>query len=214
MSDAAPFELHLLNAAGQLRPVVSFLQTRIRAAHEEACRPLPLGPLDIVARAGSGVVAGKGHIGWTPSAHVIYVTVDPDDPDLLTDRDRSFERLMAHEFHHAARWAGPGYGSTLGAALVTEGLACRFVREVYGPPPEPWETSVGSYELKGHAERAIAEWDRPGYDHASWFHGAGDLPDMLGYALGAWLADRYFDAHPDESAAGSVHASADQFRPT
>ena len=27
------------------------------------------------------------------------------------------ERMFAHELHHAARWNGPGYGSTLGEAF-------------------------------------------------------------------------------------------------
>ena len=213
MTDAPPFELHLLNAAGQLRPVVSFLQSRVRSAHEEACRHLPLGPIDIVAQSGTKVIPGKGHVGFAPSAHTIFVTVDPDDPALLADQNRSFERMLAHEFHHAARWAGPGYGTTLGGAMASEGLACRFVREVYGPPHEPWETAVGSYEIKNRMTTAEAEWDKSDYDHARWFFGSGDLPDGLGYAMGAWLIDGHMTDNPEDSAAALVHAPAGRFRP-
>ncbi|MES0476805.1 MULTISPECIES: DUF2268 domain-containing putative Zn-dependent protease [Citrobacter freundii complex] len=41
--------------------------------------------------------------------------------------------------HHAARWQGPGYGSTLGEALVSKGLADHFSLELFGGEPELWE---------------------------------------------------------------------------
>jgi uncharacterized protein YjaZ len=34
-----------------------------------------------------------------------------------------FPRTIAHEWHHLARWRGPGYGETIAEAIISEGLA-------------------------------------------------------------------------------------------
>ncbi|QFU10023.1 hypothetical protein PARPLA_00414 [Rhodobacteraceae bacterium THAF1] len=208
-----PLEIHLLNATGRLRPVVSFLHSRIRAAVEETARHLPLGPLDVVVEAGPRVIPEKGAVGYTPHANAIFVTVDPDNPALVADENRAFERMIAHELHHAVRWTGPGYGTHLGEGLISEGLACRFVREVYGPPFEPWEKAFHPFDLAPHRDAALERWDKA-YNHPRWFMGTGDLPRWLGYSLGTDLVERHLADHPHDSATGLVHADADRFRPS
>ena len=43
---------------------------------------------------------------------------------------------LAHEIHHSRRiLAGPGYGTTLGEAIVTEGLAVAFEHEAFPSAP-------------------------------------------------------------------------------
>lgn len=43
---------------------------------------------------------------------------------------------VAHELHHARRWAGPGYGHTLVKVPISEGLAQWHEHtERGGPPP-------------------------------------------------------------------------------
>ncbi|WP_411911731.1 DUF2268 domain-containing putative Zn-dependent protease [Rhodovulum sulfidophilum] len=98
------------------------------------------------------------------------------------------ERTIVHELHHALRWRGPGYGRTLGEALVTEGLAGHFAQQLYGGPPEKWESSLDAEGLAQAESDAAAAWDDEAYDHAAWFFGTaphdGDTPSDM-----PWLAD-------------------------
>nr|WP_274517589.1 DUF2268 domain-containing putative Zn-dependent protease [Pseudomonas sp. GM18] len=64
------------------------------------------------------------------------MTLDPDNPNLLPSlRTGTLHRQIVHEVHHCLRIAGPGYGWTLGEALVSEGLAGQFVRHLLGKRP-------------------------------------------------------------------------------
>ena len=126
--------------------------------------------------------------------------------------DETLERTVAHEYHHALRWAGPGYGTRLGAALVTEGLAGHFVRELYASPPEPWEASLSEDALAPWRAEAAALFDARGYDHPKWFFGAEDHPVWLGYTLGYDMVGRHLAAHGEQTAFGLAHAPHGDFR--
>jgi len=142
---------------------------------------------------------------------VIYVTVDPENPVLRANPAMSLERMLAHELHHSARWDGPGYGATLGEALVSEGLAGHFAQEVFGGAPEPWESLPVSV-LRAHASKAQADWPNPDYGHAAWFFGSSEFPRWLGYSLGYQLVGRYLDAHRDTRASTLAQAAAEAFQ--
>ena len=212
MTAAPPaLTLHPCNARGALDGCLSWLTDSLRATHARAAAFLPLGPLDVVLRAGREVIAEKGHLGLAPGPGIVILTVDPENPALAENAAESFERMFAHELHHAARWDGPGYGSTLGAALVTEGLACHFVQELFGLPHEPWEVAVPE-ALADHRETLRTLWADPGYDHAEWFFGTGGYPKWLGYSAATQLVARYFAEHPTATAAALAHAPPDHFR--
>ncbi|RVT85853.1 peptidase [Rhodobacteraceae bacterium CCMM004] len=208
----ADLTLHLMSARGALDGLEEWLRQSIRAAHAACADRLPLGPLDLAVMAGRRVVPEKGHLGHAVGPGLVFVTVDPDNPALRANADRSLERMVAHELHHAARWDGPGYGDTLGAALVSEGLAGRFAREVWGDVPEPWE-DLPAELVRAHLAQADAAWDARGYDHGAWFFGTGTLPRWLGYSMGYRLVCRHLEARPGTSAASLAHVAADAFRP-
>ena len=55
------------------------------------------------------------------------MTLDPDNPNFAASLEGgAVHRHIVHEVHHCLRMAGPGYGWTLGEALVSEGLAGQF----------------------------------------------------------------------------------------
>ncbi|AJE47661.1 DUF2268 domain-containing protein [Celeribacter indicus] len=201
---------HVLDARGHLSGDRDWLLDRLRAAYASAAPLLPLGPLDVVLRAGDRVIPEKGHLGYAPEAGRIEIVVDPANPALRDNRAASLERMFAHELHHAARWEGPGYGATLGEALVSEGLAGQFSYALYGPPVEPWD-ALPMNEVRAHFDRAAEDWTS-GYDHARWFFGTGDLPRWLGYSIGYLLVGRLLSTAAGLSAAGLVHAPALRFR--
>ncbi|WP_256390362.1 DUF2268 domain-containing putative Zn-dependent protease [Pseudomonas yamanorum] len=86
---------------------------------------------------------------------------------------------VVHEVHHCLRMAGPGYGWTLGEAMVSEGLAGQFVRRVLGSQPELWERALAPEELlSSPVELQLLQATY--YDHSEWFFGTGTRPRWLG----------------------------------
>lgn len=165
----------------------------------------------MIVKAGRDVIPEKGHLGYAPEQGLIYVTVDPENPLLQQNLSQSLERMLAHELHHSSRWDGPGYGKTLGEALISEGLAGHFAQEVYGGPREPWEQLTAS-SLRPYGLKAHAEWDCVNYNHAEWFFGSQNFPRWVGYSLRYQLVGRYLEAHGDALASTLVHADAADFR--
>ena len=141
---------------------------------------------------------------------MIQLTFDPANSNCAQNLGEPLERTIVHELHHALRWRGPGYGRTLGEALVTEGLAGHFAQQLYGGPPEKWETSLDDEALAQAARDAAAAWDDEAYDHAAWFFGTD--PAWRGYALGYALVERHLIAHPNETPATLIHTEAASFR--
>ncbi len=205
--------LHFLNARGQL----DLYEKRVREAVSNAVGATTslkkLGPLDIVVQEGRWVIPQTGHTGDTPRADLIILTLDPGNEALEANMGRSLERVIAHEFHHARRWDTVGYGETLGEALANDGLAGRFVEEVYGNPPEPWENAVNFDKLRTHIDEAAKEWDSKDYDHMRWFFGKGDLPHWIGYTLGYQLVGKYLETFPETRPSLLASEPATSFRP-
>lgn len=116
---------------------------------------------------------------------------------------------LAHELHHSSRIrTGPGYGSTLAEALVAEGLADHFVREVFPEtPPLPWDNALSSKQKAESWTKAQPLLDVPGgYDHSSWFLGGSGLPRWTGYTLGYEIVAAYLGQQRRASAAVHVEA--------
>jgi hypothetical protein len=103
-------------------------------------------------------------------------------PSWSTDQ-QLIHATIAHELHHVARWQNAGYGTTLGGAVASEGLATVYEELRSGWTP-PWTTAPVSREAR---EAARAEWDSTDYDHRDWFFD-GSHGKWAGYALGYELA--------------------------
>lgn len=202
--------LHFLDARGALTNLRSWLAASLNESHDRAVALMPIGPTDVIVQTGKQVIPEKGVLGYSPGPGVIFITVDPDNPALSANSEGSFERMFAHELHHAARWEGPGYGSSLGEALVSEGLAGHFAREVWAGAPEPWE-QLDIREIRRHVPFAARDWDRKDYSHNGWFFGGGELPRWLGYSLGFQLVSRFMSERADRKASNLAKAEARTF---
>lgn len=203
--------LHTLNAREQLAEIAEWLSERLNDAFEVCSKRLTLQDTDVIVMAGKAVIPEKGHLGYAPERGLIYVTVDPENPALRANPSQSLERMLAHELHHSSRWDGPGYGKTLGEALVSEGLAGHFAQEAYNGTPEPWER-LSSSTLYLYRSKAQADWGNAEYNHSRWFFGSHDLPKWLGYSLGYQLVGRYLAAHGGTLASRLVHTNAADFQ--
>lgn len=203
--------LHILNAQNKLTAHYGWLHTNLNDTYERAQTVMPLPSLDVVVKAGNFVIPEKGHLGYCPEPGVVYVTVDPENPVFCKNEAHSLERMFAHELHHVARWAGPGYGLTLGEAIVSEGLAGHFALELFEGKPELWE-SLNSDILQSYNSELRENWHRTDYDHNTWFFGTGDLPKWLGYSAGFSLVSRYLTTAPHLRASMLADINANELR--
>jgi Predicted Zn-dependent protease (DUF2268) len=186
------WSIHCPNPPGPLEPFLDDIDEAFRAAERRVSTVATPFALDIFMRSEPGaVIPERGYVGYAPSPGAVYFTFDPDNPNLPGNLGAPLERMIAHEFHHALRWYGAGYGRTLLEALVSEGLAGRFVHEIFGSDAEPWECAMPRTGLVAYAERALLEGDATQYDHAAWFYGRGNLPRWVGYTLGWELVGHY-----------------------
>lgn len=203
--------LHFLDARASLTPLRAWISDALLQTHAKAAQLLPLQPLDVVIQAGQQVVPEKGLLGYAPRPGLIHLTIDPGHPALLANAQSSLERMFAHELHHAARWDGPGYGATLGEALVSEGLAGHFAQELLGGDPEPWET-LDILSMSETIALALQMWSRDDHDHGAWFFGTEALPRWVGYSLGYQMVGRYVRQGERRTASGMVALEAEALR--
>ena len=187
------WSLHWLAASSDLEPWREQIVAEIDAAHaviSEVVTPptvdilLALRPEEVIPETGNG-------------AHALHkslfsLSFDPANPNFersLANGD--IRRGVAHEAHHCLRMAGPGYGQTLGEALVSEGLAGRFVTHLFQSAPDPWECAVDQAKLMTNRPDVEMLMSAT-YDHAAWFYGVGGTyPRWLGYTMGYELVGKW-----------------------
>nr|WP_253851964.1 DUF2268 domain-containing putative Zn-dependent protease [Pantoea sp. OXWO6B1] len=210
-TDMPQITIHILNAQEKLNAHCEWLQTSLTDTYLHVTRLMPTPSVDVVVKAGKFIIPEKGHSGFCSEDGVIYITVDPENSAFCKNDAHSIERMLAHELHHAARWAGPGYGSTLGEALVSEGLAGHFSLELFGGEPELWE-SLKPDTVKPYCPLILENWHRTDYDHNTWFFGTGDLPRWLGYTAGFNLISRYLVAYPHLKVSMLANINAEELK--
>ena len=206
--------IHYLNAQGALDDYKDRIDAALKELARRAEQVAEPIVLDIVVRSLRNLVIPEiGHVGFAPGIGVLMLTIDPDNPNLADNMGEPLERMMAHELHHAMRWETVGYGTTLGEALISEGLAGRFAQELYGGDGELWERAVSREDLGEFAELAKARANDTDYNHAAWFYGSGDLPRWVGYTLGWEVVGDFLRRHPGSTASGLADTPADKILP-
>jgi Predicted Zn-dependent protease (DUF2268) len=150
--------------------------------------------------------------GYTdPLGGDVSVWIDDTPPGGLPAALRTWvPATLAHELHHSSRVrTGPGYGRTLGEALVTEGLADQFAAEVFpGTPLPPWDHALSADQEDALWERAQPDlWGSYSLgDHRRWFFGGSGIPRWAGYTLGYRIVEAYLGEA--RTAAGAVQTKA------
>ena len=207
------WDIHYLNACGQLEGLIDSIEKSIQQARSKAESLTDPIDLDIVVQVWPGrVIEQMGFTGYAPTGTMMQLTFDPENKNLKPNLGEPVERLVAHELHHVLRWRRPGYGRTLGEALVSEGLAGHFCRELYNSEPELWEVAVSSQQLNNYIEMVDTKWSATDYNHFEWFLGWGNLPRWLGYSMGYALVGAALKSFAGETASSLVDEPADCFR--
>ncbi|MGE8395678.1 hypothetical protein HFV04_026440 [Pseudomonas sp. BIGb0427] len=208
---SANWTLHWLQASGDLSNWQSAITEQAVEAKNAIERLLPAPALDILVQALPGqVIPEVGLVGYAFRHNLFSLTVDPQNRNFAASLNNgTLLRQIIHEAHHCLRMAGPGYGHTLGEALVSEGLAGRFVSYLLGSEPEPWERAIGLPDLLA-APPDNSQLARRDYDHAAWFFGTNsDFPRWLGYSLGYQLADHWLAQSPAVNGEEWISVAAD-----
>lgn len=202
--------LHWLEAEGTLAPWRAAIEVEISAGYHGVARLLPPPRLDIIIQRLAGwTIPEIGIVGNAYRPRCFGLTLDPDNPNFEpTLAAGALRRQVPHEVHHCLRMAGPGYGWTLGEALVSEGMAGRFTQLAFGNDPEPWECALDAEALRRHLpDRSVLE--ARGFDHGAWFFGTGGThPRWLGYALGYALVGEWLAIEPRRDADTLVNTPA------
>ncbi|GGB05339.1 hypothetical protein GCM10011491_36890 [Brucella endophytica] len=177
--------LHWLEASGELGGFRAEIIGNFEAARRLLSAFLAPPRLDILVQRLTGeTIPEMGIVGHAYRGTLFAMTVDPDNLNFADSLENgALQRQIIHEVHHCMRMAGPGYGWTLGEALVSEGLAGQFVCKLFGSAPEPWERAVPLERLLSNPVD-MKSLSAKGYNHPAWFFGTGAYPRWLGYTLG------------------------------
>ncbi len=186
-------ELHILNAGGRLSPLLECIDQAFREGVREVGSLIPISNLDVVVQANDHVLPEIGLVGHCYQSDVVYISIDPNNSNLLSKFDNLFISALGHELHHAMRHKGPGYGSTLAEALISEGLACHFETELRDGDTPFYAKSFDITDLEDFSLKATKEFGQTSYDHNAWFYGSNvaRLPRHAGYSLGFWIVEKY-----------------------
>ena len=105
-------------APGRLDAIVHWLEEAAR----EVVRPVRAERVDVIVVPSKRLIPGWDCNGFAHSPWLVTIGVDPAC-DGCEKRPLAVQlrAILAHELHHAMRSRGPGYGTTLGEALVSEG---------------------------------------------------------------------------------------------
>jgi len=164
------WSIHLPHLAPDeaLGPLIDDIEWAIDTVERRVATVAQPFTLDIFVQCSDGnVIPELGYVGYSPGPGAIYLTFDPANANLRRSLGAPLGRMIAHECHHAMRWREVGYGRTLLEALVSEGLAGHFVRELYQSEPEPWERALPASALAPFAAEALRDGDALTYDHAA-----------------------------------------------
>jgi uncharacterized protein YjaZ len=175
------------------------LRHLVAASADRALVLLPhVGRIAITVRANPDVVIPEiGVGGYVDRRGNVFVALDPHRADLRHALRIWIPDTVAHELHHSSRIRmGPGYGVTLGQAMVSEGLADRFSYEVFPhTPPHPWDHALTKAQERSAWRQARPLLSERDYGHSEWFFGTGAVPRWAGFTLGYELVGRYLTEH-------------------
>ncbi len=157
----------------------------------------------IIVNAPMNVIPEIGIGGYSPGPYNIYVSLDPK---FTTFTVEDLVLTILHESHHCLRWRKPGYGKTLGEAMISEGLATLFEEEHSGKPPIYAQVKIKQTEI----EKARKNLDNEKYNHSDWFFGSKDVQRWFAYTYGYRLSKTYSEK-VNKSAAELVNTPAKLF---
>jgi uncharacterized protein YjaZ len=189
--------LHFLDSAGKLGSLRERVMGAYEAALAEISGHISLPALDVcISHHPDGCNPELGIGGGAFNCHQLHIYLDAGNPAVENTATEEMLAVLAHEVHHCVRIAGIPEDKTLGAHLVTEGLACQFETEVTGSTPPSFIPPTVIQDWEAHLEAMRPELDSEDFCFDTWFLGKQKdrVPKYAGFAVGYQLAGRYLEA--------------------
>ena len=199
-----------VDVPGDLRHAADATHVDLRRAVGDALgriqAKLQTKPTSIRFFTGSRVIPQLGITGFTnPGSGAVAITIDLNSPvgvrKILNDY---LGPALAHELHHSKRiLVGPGYGALIGQAVVTEGMAIAFERDVYPDDDPPYARALAPDKELSLWRQLQPHLNDADYTpaHSYWFFGTNGGAVWAGYTIGYHIAKEYLQGHPKESSA-------------
>ncbi|HVX47967.1 MAG TPA: DUF2268 domain-containing putative Zn-dependent protease [Candidatus Saccharimonadales bacterium] len=178
--------LIIANADGSLDKKQSVIKRAFASASQTAQELLQLDKVDVVCISNKVYVIPEiGIGGFTPSRHLTYLYIDP----AAEINESEIFNTLCHEFHHARRYDGPGYGNTLFDSIIFEGLATAFENEVSGGKAFISSTLRKRKNTRQLINKCKPHFNDTDFDHFKWFirDKSGELPRWSGYEMGYFI---------------------------
>jgi len=181
-----PINKYISNASNEFGPVIL---RKIEAGFKEALpiirNKLDADKIDIIfVNAPMDVIPEIGIGGYSPGPYNIYVSLDPK---FTTFTVEDMVSTILHETHHCMRWRNPGYGLSLGEAMISEGLATLFEEEYSGKTPIYAQVKIKQEEI----DKAKKNLNNKKYNHSDWFFGSKDTQRWFAYTYGYKMSKTY-----------------------
>ena len=186
---------HGLSIEDELRPVI---------AHAAEVLHSPKTTVVIQVNAASAIyeiaVGGRTH----PQRGSVLISL----ADVLDDEKERraiavwLPQTVAHELDHSARILdGPGYGTTLRDAMISEGLADQFAQSLLPQTPvPPWTEALSATQAEELWRRAQPLLGQSSLaTNRAWLFGSADVPRWTAYTLGSRIVAAHRQRRPDQS---------------
>jgi uncharacterized protein YjaZ len=183
--DMPKIDSHVANATGELDSFLSLIESAVSKVLPIVEKELNAIEIDIFFLSASMLAIPEYGIGGnSPGPNHTYITFDPDSNKITED---GLIETLLHEIHHCMRWRDPGYGNSLGEAMISEGLACLYEEMHKGSAPIYATVDISTEQI-AEAKSVIS---RDTHDHNRWFYGSEDITRWFGYTYGYQLCKRY-----------------------
>jgi len=124
---------------------------------------LPGPPAVIIVEQTTNVTPQTGELGYTdPTTGQVLIQLDPNSQTTFSKTLAVWlPEALAHEVHHSVRTlTGPGFGNTLGAFLVSEGMASAFFHQAFPGTDAPWTTHLHPFKSMRSGTRRSLCWHK------------------------------------------------------
>lgn len=194
---------YIANSTGELNKLTTLITGSMNKVIPEVEHDLNANKIDIIFVSAARLAIPEYGIGGnSPGPHHVYVAFDPKSNKIT---QQGLDETLYHEIHHCMRWRNPGYGESLGEAMISEGLACLYEEQKTGNVPIYARVKLDDMAIK----LAKQTLNKNSYNHAEWFFGSKKIDRWFGYSYGYKLCKEY-SAQTGKSASDLVNEPAQQ----
>lgn len=192
---------YVANSTGELDNLNEMITKSLSTVIPMVEKELGADKIDIIFISAAALAIPEYGIGGnSPGPNHVYVSFDPNSVKITQN---GINETLLHEIHHCMRWRNPGYGQTLGEAMISEGLACLYEEQHSGNAPIYAKVSLNDNQIA----KASKILHSKNYNHSEWFFGSKDIDRWFGYSYGYKLCKDY-SVKTNKSASDLVHTKA------